>query len=1089
MLESSGQHGLTSKSARAILLLAIAYAVLGKLSMLLALPPGYASAIFPSAGIALAAVIVGGNRLLPGVALGALALNLMQGWQNPAVPFMPTLMAALIVASGSTLQAWVGSMLMLRWLRPALETGRDVLVFLLLAPLICLISASIAISAFLWLGIMSPDVVPANWLTWWVGDAVGVLLGAPLAWLVIGRPRRLWRRRRWLLSLPLGVASAAFIMIYVMVSQWETDQQLQAFRLKAQQVGEMLQQQFSEHERILYTLAQLFNQRQSVSSAEFGEIARSYLSQRPELQSIFWMPRVNASERQAFERWAKQHVAADYVIRQRSRIEPPAASQPQSYPITFIEPIAGNQHTLGIDMVSEPLRADAIRRAIERGRPSATAALTLMQKKGSKKGILLTQAVHSRAQDGAPAPLGMLSVTLLIEPYLQHSLKQADFSEFPVRFEDVTVPGQPSVIIDAIARAIEPGDFQRQLALGGRTYQLTLAPSAAYLAAHRGWQSWAVLAGGLMLTGLLGAFLLLMSGQRLQMERLMLDRTRKLQQRDAKLAAILDQAVDAILSIDHHGTVLSVNGAAGNLFGYPIAAMQGMPFAQLIQADPDNNGVVLLERLSRRLKMDEELVGRYADGGRFPLSVAVSHVDASDETSFICILRDLTEQRRAQEKIFQLAHHDPLTGLANRFTLNLQLQELLDHARHGQSTLALMFIDLDHFKKINDSLGHHAGDQLLVQAGARLQQLLPQAAIIARLGNDEFIIVFTEPGAVAQVGELAHSIIAVLREPFEIQGERLQSGASIGISCFPEDGSDGDTLLRNADAAVLAAKQLGRGQVQLFTAELNAVAQERLRMENRIWQALEHGEFELYLQPQLHLASRQIIGAEALLRWHHPELGFIPPDRFIPIAEESGLILPLGEWVLEKALHILADWQRRKMPSLRLAVNLSARQCHSGTLLACVDRLQVETGVNLQWLEMEITETAAMQDPEQTRELLRQLRRRGIKVAIDDFGTGYSSLNYLKLFEIDRIKIDRSFVKDIENDQNDAVIASATIALAHTLGLEVLAEGIETEAQCAFLNHELCDEGQGYLFGKAVPVAEFEAQLGASTHNGIVCYA
>jgi EAL domain-containing protein (putative c-di-GMP-specific phosphodiesterase class I) len=239
----------------------------------------------------------------------------------------------------------------------------------------------------------------------------------------------------------------------------------------------------------------------------------------------------------------------------------------------------------------------------------------------------------------------------------------------------------------------------------------------------------------------------------------------------------------------------------------------------------------------------------------------------------------------------------------------------------------------------------------------------------------------------------------------------------------------------------------------------------------------------------MHLASRKIIGAEALIRWRHAELGLIAPDRFIPVAEESGLIIPLGEWVLERAFQILSSWQHGQYAGLRLAINLSARQCHSGTLINSIDQLQRTTGVDLRWLEMEITETAAMQDPEQTRELLHQLRSRGINVAIDDFGTGYSSLSYLKIFAIDRIKIDRSSVKDIEKDQNDALIASATIGLAHNLGLDVIAEGVETEAQCAFLNHELCDEGQGYLFGKPMPVADFEALVKANQTDMLSLHA
>jgi EAL domain-containing protein (putative c-di-GMP-specific phosphodiesterase class I) len=245
-------------------------------------------------------------------------------------------------------------------------------------------------------------------------------------------------------------------------------------------------------------------------------------------------------------------------------------------------------------------------------------------------------------------------------------------------------------------------------------------------------------------------------------------------------------------------------------------------------------------------------------------------------------------------------------------------------------------------------------------------------------------------------------------------------------------------------------------------------------LENRLWLALEQSEFELLLQPQIDLQSGRVIGAEALIRWHHPEMGMVPPDRFIPLAEESGLMLPLGEWVLQRAVDILADWAKRGMPPMRLALNLSARQCHVGELLPCIDRLIESSGIATDMLEMEITESAAMHDPEQTRLLLHELRLRGIKVAIDDFGTGYSSLSYLKLFAIDRIKIDRSFVKDIETDTNDAVIVNATIALAHSLGLEVIAEGVETAEQSHFLRANGCDEAQGYFFGRPMPLAEFE---------------
>src|SRR5471032_3154914 len=284
-----------------------------------------------------------------------------------------------------------------------------------------------------------------------------------------------------------------------------------------------------------------------------------------------------------------------------------------------------------------------------------------------------------------------------------------------------------------------------------------------------------------------------------------------------------------------------------------------------------------------------------------------------------------------------------------------------------------------------------------------------------------------------------------------------------------------------AVSAMYAAKSQGRGNFQFFSGAMNAATHERLLLEHRLWLALEQHEFELYLQPQIRLSDRAVIGAEALLRWHHPELGMVAPDRFIPIAEESGLILPLGDWVLRRAFALLGAWRAQGLGQLRIAVNLSARQCHGAGLLPLLDSLLADSGIDAGLLELEITESAAMQDPERSRTLLRELRARGIKVAIDDFGTGYSSLSYLKLFEIDRIKIDRGFVKDIETDPNDAVIVAATIALAHSLGLGVVAEGVETQAQCDFLRAKQCEEAQGYLFARPMPAGAFEAMMQAET--------
>lgn len=1073
-------------TVQAILLLAFCYVVSGKLALLLALPSsGYATAIFPPAGIAVAAVMAGGARLLPGVLLGSFVVNVIQAFAVKSGQPSVTYQVALIIAVASALQAWIGAGMLRRWIKPGLDSSRDVVLFLLLAPLMCLISASISTTGLYLNHVVNSETLFPNWVTWWIGDTIGVVLTAPLVWIAIGSPRLLWWRRRWLLLIPLALSSSVFLVLYMKANAWEQEQQSQTFRLKAQQVGDALQYQFEEHERLLQALASVLHEKNAITSAEFGNMARGYLDQRPDIKLMSWAQLVTNDHRAEFENWARRTIDKDFAIKQRGSDKKlhAAVERPRYYPLIYVEPLAGNEMVLGFDKISDPAGNRAMEAAIKSGTPTARKLVTLVQPTGNTKGILLSQVIKLKHGEEQDASIGVLTLVLQVEPYLQRIITGVDFPYLSVRLEDISNSAAPEVIVDHLQRANQAGDYQKTLTLGGRQYRLTLAPTQAYLANHHGWQSWGALVCGFLLTGLLAAFLLLMSGQRVQIENVVADRTRKLHDREVRLNAILNNAADAILTIDHEGKVISVNGIAGELFGYLNRTMEGMPFDDLIETRSGETGLQLLERLSKGTQSGTELTGCKLDGHPFPLNISVSLVEESEETFFVCVLRDLTDQYRSREQIYQLAHHDSLTGLANRFTLNQRLDHLLALSRRGQASVAIMLIDLDHFKKINDSLGHQTGDQLLMEAAARLKKLLTEDDIVARLGGDEFVVVLARHDSIDAVSALAERIIASLTETYRFAEHKLHSGASVGISLFPSDGVDADTLLRNADAAMYAAKGKGRGNYQFFSSELNAIVHERLQIENQIWPGLERNEFELFLQPQMHLASRRIIGAEALIRWRHPKLGLIAPDRFIPIAEESGLIIPLGEWVLERAMYILAGWQRGQFADLRLAINLSARQCHSGTLINSVDHWQKVTGVDLRGLEIEITETAAMQDPEQTRELLRQMRSRGIKVAIDDFGTGYSSLSYLKIFAIDRIKIDRSFVKDIENDQNDALIASATIALAHNLGLEVIAEGVETEAQCAFLNHELCDEGQGYLFGRPMPVADFDALLKANQAN------
>ena len=457
-----------------------------------------------------------------------------------------------------------------------------------------------------------------------------------------------------------------------------------------------------------------------------------------------------------------------------------------------------------------------------------------------------------------------------------------------------------------------------------------------------------------------------------------------------------------------------------------------------------------------------------------------THYDAQGKPfSSTGTVQDITERTMAEAQISQLAYHDVLTGLLNRFSLQSQLEQVLAMAHREQRALAVIFLDLDRFKTINDSMGHAVGDALLKDVAYRLRDNIRDSDIVARLGGDEFVVVLTDVDDATAAARVADKLLQVLAQSYRIGENELHSTASIGVAFYPNDGKDVETLMKNADTAMYHAKSQGRNNVQFFTAEMNQAAVKRLMLDHDLRVAVENRQFELHYQPQLDSRDGRIVGVEALVRWQHPRDGLVLPSEFIPIAEETGLILPLGEWVLDEACRQLRAWRDVGIQGLTMAVNLSALQLHSPVLLAHIAGALEKYGLAGTDLELEITESVAMHDPDASISQLRALRNLGVRLSIDDFGTGYSSLSYLKLLPIHTLKLDKSFVRDIETDVNDVAICTATIALAHSLGLAVMAEGVETAAQRLLLASHHCDFMQGYLFSRPLPAEAAQAFIQA----------
>ena len=473
-----------------------------------------------------------------------------------------------------------------------------------------------------------------------------------------------------------------------------------------------------------------------------------------------------------------------------------------------------------------------------------------------------------------------------------------------------------------------------------------------------------------------------------------------------------------------------------------------------------------------------EIWDRRKNGETYPkwLSISVIRNERKEIVNYIGSFSDIAELKRAEKEIEKLAYHDPLTGLPNRFSLLAQLEQAMAKARRNHGRLALMFIDLDRFKIINDTLGHHIGDMLIVKVGKRLRNSIRESDVVARLGGDEFVVLLTDMPSTTEAGVVAAKIVNDLSLSYVVEGISLFSSPSVGISIYPDDGDNINTIMKNADTAMYQAKSTGGNGYRFFDAVMTQKSSERLNFENGLRCAQENGEFELHYQPQVQ-ADGKIRALEALIRWRHPEFGQVPPARFIAIAEETGLILGIGKWVLRTACMQLKTWAGEGFRGIRIAVNVSSQEFMQDDFTESVEEIVREAGIRPDQLELEITESVAMANPERIIGIMRSLRAASIRLSIDDFGTGYSSLAYLKLFPIDQIKIDRSFIKDMDIDANDKTITVSTIALAQKLGLEVVAEGVESARQSDILFAHGCDLIQGFVFSKPLPAGAITALL------------
>jgi len=547
-----------------------------------------------------------------------------------------------------------------------------------------------------------------------------------------------------------------------------------------------------------------------------------------------------------------------------------------------------------------------------------------------------------------------------------------------------------------------------------------------------------------------------------------------------KLSGALEQTADYIVITNAGGTIEYVNPAFEAGTGFSKHKTIGSNPRMLKSGLQDTAFYKKMWETLRSGEIYQDVfINRKKTGELYHEEKTITPLKNKDGkiTHYISTGKDVTERIQTQERLHYLAYHDVLTGLANRALFTERLEHAITRSRNAKDHLAILFLDIDRFKNINDTLGHNLGDDLLKILANKLTGCLREGDTVARLGGDEFAVLLEDISSEDDVSPIAKKILETLSEPITINEHELFETASIGISLFPEDGNNVDALLKNADTAMYRAKGQGRNNHQFYSADMSSRALERLKLETSLRHALEREEFILHYQPQLDLQTGRVIGNESLIRWNHPERGLIQPNDFIPLLEETGMIVPVGEWVIKTACAQNKAWQLANLPAIPVSINLSGWQFQDDSLIEKIDAALTETGLDPRYLDLEITESVLMENTQETMRIINTLSEMGIRFSVDDFGTGYSSLSYLKQFKIDTLKIDRSFIRDITTDPDDASIVTAIIVMAHSLNLSLVAEGVETKEQASFLRNLSCETVQGFLYHRPMPADQFEELL------------
>ncbi len=1095
--------------------LGAAYFITSYLAIMLASPPSNASPIWPGAGIALAGFLNYGKRCALGIFLGALCAQIYSFIDYSSFEkIIDSLIIGGIIAVGSCAQAALGALLIRYTIGrndPLLNDNKIFRFLILGGPVSCIVAATIGVTTIFLKGIISNADIAISWSIWWVGDSIGVFIFTPLTLIFTAAPQQPWKERRKFIAYPLFILLTLVVLTFQYAKKQESARVMDHFERQTMLLHEALTNEIQRHIEINETLKSFFDSSSSVSRAQFHRFTQPFLHRHKSIQALEWIPRITSEQRETYESSEKgRHPILESGTNMRLI---PAGNRRQFFPIDYLEPYRNNERAKNFDISSNPVDFKAAMQAADSGKISVIEGIHLIQDHQKKSGIVAYSPVYNKNQlvsnnEARRHQLkGFIACVFRIEDILAAIHEQFPNTPLQIKIQDrgrllysnFPTPARHDLKIIDLQK-------EMQIAVANKLWSVVYQPSAEFINAQLTWNIWWLLFGGVLFTSLTGTGLLMLTGRTLRTEQLVRIRTRELESSNKKLAESeaqfrkLVQTQSAIVWRADPNTFrfTFISDQAEKILGYPVSEwLNDSDFWFEHMSEEDRKWVPEYCKKEINCLNSHEFEYRMRSiTGDIIWLREITNVIVEDGKAkeLVGVMMDITEKKKSENEIYELAFYDPLTNLPNRRLLLSQLANEIHIANREGYFGAILFLDLDRFKVLNDSMGHHIGDELLIQVAARLRQTLRKADIPARLSGDEFVVMLhanesDRRKATEQATIVAEKIQTSLNQPFCVSRYEHHCTASIGIALFPEKNCSANEILQQADKAMYRSKAEGRNTISYFHRSMQAEADARLFMEKELRTAIKRHNFILYYQPQTD-ALGNITNAEALIRWNHDSKGLIAPDEFIPVAEETGLIIPLGNWVLNEACRQLREWLDLGLKLNHISINVSSKQFRKKNFIDDINQALCDHQIEASKLLIELTESIVIDNIQDTINKMQDLKEIGVKISIDDFGIGYSSLTYLKLLPLNQLKIDRSFIHDIITDTNDAAIVETIIAMARSLNLQVVAEGVETREQIDFLHSEGCYIFQGNYFSPPLPAKRFHAFMtkdrnaGSAPHKG-----